>query len=130
MAFTGQWPNRSAITPLQPGRRPWARVLTDDDDNGPAERESNRPKTCGKRLISPGRTPTLHLLILEVETMTTKKTEAIDAMVIRHLRGRSAPKVRVVCAWCRAVLVDVPGDLHNTSHGICQTCAAVEAARR
>lgn len=65
--------------------------------------------------------------------MTTK--EPIDAMVIRHLRGtpareaqsnRTAP-IRVVCAWCRAVLVDVPGD---TSHGICESCAATEAARR
>ena len=69
--------------------------------------------------------------------MTTTK-EPIDAMVIRHLRGtpareaqsvRTAP-IRVVCAWCRAVQMDVPGDLHSTSHGICSTCAAREAARR
>jgi hypothetical protein len=60
--------------------------------------------------------------------MTTKTKEPIDALVIRHLRGTLAP-MRVVCAWCRAVMVDGPHD-GNTSHGICRTCAAAEAAKR
>jgi hypothetical protein len=50
--------------------------------------------------------------------MTTK--EPIDALVIRHLRGHEP--IRIVCAWCRAVLVDVPEDERGTSHGMCRAC--------
>lgn len=31
-------------------------------------------------------------------------------------------QIRVVCAWCPAVIVDVPGTPDGTSHGICPSC--------
>ncbi|HEY0873603.1 MAG TPA: hypothetical protein VGD94_09030 [Vicinamibacterales bacterium] len=58
--------------------------------------------------------------------MTTK--EPIDALVIRHLRGHQP--IRIVCAWCRAVLVDVPEDERGTSHGMCDACYTSEVAGR
>jgi hypothetical protein len=30
--------------------------------------------------------------------------------------------IRTVCAWCLAVIVDVPEDGHGVSHGICPKC--------
>lgn len=50
--------------------------------------------------------------------------EPIDALVIRHLRGERP--MRVICAWCQAVLVDVPEDERGTSHGMCDACYARE----
>jgi hypothetical protein len=62
--------------------------------------------------------------------------EPIDAMVIRHLRGTlaasrpvvTAEPVRVICAWCKDVMVDVPEDERGVSHGICAACFATEGA--
>lgn len=62
--------------------------------------------------------------------------EPIDAMVIRHLRGAlaasrpvvKAQPVRVVCAWCKGVMVDFPEDERGVSHGICAGCFATEGA--
>jgi hypothetical protein len=90
------------------------------------QQRRNRPKSGGKRLKSAGRTLTLLLPQREVETMTTK--EPIDALVIRHLRGHQP--IRIVCAWCRAVLVDVPEDERGTSHGMCDACYTSEVAGR
>jgi hypothetical protein len=56
--------------------------------------------------------------------------EPIDAMVIRHLRGTSpvvgcvVHPVRVICAWCKHVMVDLPEDERGISHGICNACYA------
>lgn len=63
--------------------------------------------------------------------------EPIDAMVIRVLRGTSpairpavkARSVRVVCAWCQDVMVDLAEDERGVSHGICDGCSAKEEAR-
>jgi hypothetical protein len=37
--------------------------------------------------------------------------------------------MKILCAWCGAVIRDQDGTMHLASHGICQECAAHETAK-
>lgn len=40
------------------------------------------------------------------------------------------PRIRTICSWCGAVIVDVPVAADNlVSHGICPDCLAKEAGQ-
>jgi hypothetical protein len=51
------------------------------------------------------------------------------------LFGQTSPRrrprlhMKILCAWCRAVIRDQDGTMYLTSHGICQKCAAHEIAK-
>lgn len=47
------------------------------------------------------------------------------------MQVHGAPRrIRTLCAWCGAVLVDVPMDARGISHGICEVCLVREFGER